>query len=556
MNVKQYGSWWLSILRLDSTPIYVFTVAASLGILSQMISGFKHDIFSDDAYYYTVVARNFVQSGHFSFDGLSETNGFHPLLFWVQVVLAAVLGSGVSPFGFYTALLLFYAIVLFIFVIMIAHVCRTLARTTTGNQFCYILILSIGFCFLPRNLVMFYGGMESTLAFPLCVFTVILVYSRKYIAAGLLGAFLVAARLDTFPYLLVPMFSLYSLHEWHKRRDWFGAVSTFLRLISPAVVFIVLFLVFNYVYYGAGMPITSGLKSTFPRMNIQWHYLQGHYPALCVFMALIGGGLLLYSNQIKGRLRFLGLAFVLVTLTQLASFFFFQKWAKPIPFWYKGLPLFTAVAGLSFGLANHLSQKVLRIAALCCSCLITLVNAETLIITVCNASNDSQFEIANGTMNETIDFMKSRPKDELWAYTDCGQLAFWSDRRVVNLDGVINDFEYQDCLRRQELEAYLKEKGVRYLVAGIWDRRQTENREYELMYKYRVAPKVYSGDYDSLEFYVYSYLYHTYSEKLRLPRAAEVWRSSEHMDGKARARFVVYDLKIATEYSKTHDIKG
>jgi hypothetical protein len=195
------------------------------------------------------------------------------------------------------------------------------------------------------------------------------------------------------------------------------------------------------------------------------------------------------------------------------------------------------------GMANYLSLKMLRIVAFGFTIILTLVNTKAIFSTAAAIHQNSQFDL--GIMGETIAFIKTTPNNEIWAYTDCGQFSFWSGRRFVNLDGLINNRDYQDHLRRGELGAYLRDSGVRYLVAGIWNRMQTENREYELMYKYRVAPEVYTGDYDSLSFYVYSYLYNTYSEKLLLPKTAEIWRSSEHVDGYAGERFIVYDLEKA-----------
>jgi len=40
--------------------------------------------FEDDAFFYATVARNVAEVGKFSFDGVSETNGFHPL--WMIIL--------------------------------------------------------------------------------------------------------------------------------------------------------------------------------------------------------------------------------------------------------------------------------------------------------------------------------------------------------------------------------------------------------------------------------------------------------------------------------------
>jgi hypothetical protein len=199
--------------------------------------------------------------------------------------------------------------------------------------------------------------------------------------------------------------------------------------------------------------------------------------------------------------------------------------------------------GFYIGMANYLSLRTLRIAALGLTTVLTLMNTKALLASASTTLRSSQFDL--GIMGETIAFIKSTPKDEVWAYTDCGQFAFWSERRFVNLDGLINSRDYQDHLRDGELQTYLRERGVHYLVAGIWDRKQVEDRIYDLMYEYRMAPQVYTGNYNYLAFYLYSYLYNAYSDTLLLPKTAEIWRSSAYVDGNACERLVVYDLDKA-----------
>ena len=51
--------------------------------------------------------------------------------------------------------------------------------------------------------------------------------------------------------------------------------------------------------------------------------------------------------------------------------------------------------------------------------------------------------------DELIKQVQSTPEDVVWAHTDCGRLSFWGNRRFVNLDGLVNDFEYLVSLPRK-----------------------------------------------------------------------------------------------------------
>jgi hypothetical protein len=172
---------------------------------------------------------------------------------------------------------------------------------------------------------------------------------------------------------------------------------------------------------------------------------------------------------------------------------------------------------------------------------ITVVaGAKTVVYSYKIFQNKNAYASAKG---ELVTFIKNLPTGSLLAYTDNGKMSFWSEKNIINLDGLINNYEYQDYLHKKKFAQYLEDKDVNYIVAGIWDRKQTEDREYEPMYKYRVDANVYKGEYEFLSYYVYSYLYNHYSDKLILYKCAEIYRTqSERYDGKALSRHIVYDL--------------
>jgi hypothetical protein len=138
-------------------------------------------------------------------------------------------------------------------------------------------------------------------------------------------------------------------------------------------------------------------------------------------------------------------------------------------------------------------------------------------------------------------FATQQPEGTLWAWTDCGKMSFWLDVPFVNLDGLINGFEYQEALRDQKLEEYLQAANVRYLVVTLWQ--NPRGYFFEPMYAHRTAPDVFAQNYDVYEFYVYSYMYDTYSDRIPLRPHQEAWRSAPHHDGISPKIMVVYDLK-------------
>ena len=139
------------------------------------------------------------------------------------------------------------------------------------------------------------------------------------------------------------------------------------------------------------------------------------------------------------------------------------------------------------------------------------------------------------------------PADAVLAGTDVGALAFWTQRRVVNLDGVINNFAYQEYLRAGALRDYLRRQGVNFVATPLWDREQTfTGRPIEPMYRQVLDSAAVKGtNYDRHEFFVYSYLYGVYSDRIALKPGDEVFRRPIGKSGFADTVYVIYRLPPA-----------
>jgi len=108
------------------------------------------------------------------------------------------------------------------------------------------------------------------------------------------------------------------------------------------------------------------------------------------------------------------------------------------------------------------------------------------------------------------------PADATIGMTDCGYMGLFSDRRVVNLDGLVNGFEYQEYLRRGRFRAFLDSSGVSYIAShsgGI--------------------ASVIDGHYRLTPFEAWSHLYDVSGGRVELAADNEVYRSQPYWsDGK------------------------
>ncbi len=76
---------------LIATGLFVIVTLSRLAIQYVHFGALYLD---DDAYYYTVIARNIAQSGLSTFDGQTLTNGYHPL--WLGLLVLQDLAVGPS----------------------------------------------------------------------------------------------------------------------------------------------------------------------------------------------------------------------------------------------------------------------------------------------------------------------------------------------------------------------------------------------------------------------------------------------------------------------------
>ena len=524
------------------------------------------DLFSDDAYYYLVIARNLVNTGEFTFDGLTPTNGFHPLLLWIEAAVYAVCGTGAEALRQYqvawlTMAAAFFATVLLSLNAAVVGLGAKAGQHSNGSEptpadesiVAMAVFVLLGVMVVPRFSMPLLGGMEAILVFPLLLLFGGLLWRRRYGWAGLVAVALVLSRLDMMPYLVAPAALACA---WRERRRGSDALRLALLVLLPAVLGVVAFLVYNFWHFGHPMPIHGTLKSCFPRIHFQPHQLlRVDHDAVLLQVAVVSavvGVLLLATRREHRDARWLGLSAAGLTLIQIMAFLCFQKWSKPVPSWYLGPSVMTGVFALAVGLGATLPARTMRWVTIVVAAVALLVNVGGLLRqwhagtppwSVAEADANSSV-VSKKHPQDVVAFMRSTPPDAVWACTDCGKLAFWSGRRVVNLDGLVNDFQYQEALRDKRLADYLRQRGVRYLVFLCWDRPQwgDDANEFEPMYHSRVAPDVFAGDYREAQFYVVSYRYLTYSESVVLPRAAEVWRSEPVRDGRARGRAVVFKL--------------
>jgi hypothetical protein len=412
----------------------------------------------DDPLFYLVIANNIATSGFSSFDGIHFTNGYHPLWQIVVTVLAIFLPAGppllltVVTTGILLAVLTFF---------LIDYFHRT--ENISSEALSLAGVLAIFFVVMPS-----WYALESFLS--TCLFLCALIYylrtnqnaeGKVALIQGLLFSAVVLSRLDTVfivgPLLAFQVFTQRKISALCVRRLLFQA----LGLFAPLSIY----LLFNEVNSGHIMPISGAIKSSFPNwtqtnMPLDPARLSRILPA--ILSATVVTIILLYSIfSSKERYRYdveflaMNLGVVLFSIYE----FGFQKDASwGVQPWHFAIPNVVMLLSLPQIVFRMLNKTLLTLTSLC-----VLVGVLFLASSKYGASEPQNPIIVD--LYATAMWINTHVEEgEVIAATDPGVVAYFGERRTVNLDGLVNSYEYQELIRNHELEEYLERNSVRYVA--------------------------------------------------------------------------------------------
>ena len=477
----------------------------------------------DDAYYYLMIARNLAETGKSTFDGVNLTNGYHPLWLWIETLFMALGGVGLDTTGQVVAITALEYAVLGGGLLAVAVTAARERRAGVAAA----LLLGTALLLYPPHLRIFAAGMESTLVLPLGAGFLFDLWEGRPRWAGVFAALLVLARLDTMVYVVLPAVAL----SCRRPRDIAWA-------LGPPTVALCLYTLGNTLAFGHPTPISGMSKSSFPWPHVQLDQITSvplsgrtlrSLNQLTVIAVLVAGPLLVRGRGALGeRGRTIVRWLAVLGVLQLVSFVCFQRWAKPLEQWYLAPVVGIGAAIVAAVVVDRLGARwALRGATAFALLLAVLVGA-------------GLGERAPEQQKQTVvDVLASTPPTAVFASTDSGILAFGSGRRVINLDGLVNSFAYQDAIRDQHLGAWLRDQGARFLIVRIWE---TAPHFDEPMYRSRIDSEVFWGHYNTYDFWVHSYVHDADSEKISLGHRRERWRGPMVMSEGVRSRFVIFVL--------------
>jgi len=294
------------------------------------------------------------------------------------------------------------------------------------------------------------------------------------------------------------------------------------------------YLVSNFLTHGHFMPISGALKSSFPKpgYNAPGFSLLPDDRALLLLAVLLSAACLLWEfgpwHGLPGwPLRGPACAMAIGVLMHVGYAVLFMKWA--VFSWHFVLERF-AVCLLLVALLNRMILENQRISGFAqrwaIGALVTVLAVAAPLVVYEREWRADLSRSWRLTGYEAAKWAKANlPADAVIAMTDAGNMGFHSGRPVVNLDGLVNSFEYQDALKEGRFLEFLRGSGVNYFA------------------QHAVGPDVTNGDYESYTFRSFSHLYDRFGGDLRLDRSGEVYRSPPYYyDGTNQTVLVIWRI--------------
>ncbi|HEY4510685.1 MAG TPA: hypothetical protein VJJ73_02515 [Candidatus Paceibacterota bacterium] len=228
-----------------------------LFFLWQPVETLLTNFLTDDAFYYFKIASNIAKGLGPTFDGEHLTNGYHPL--WMGVV------SGVYyifPNDRILPIHIILTIAVALFFLTSLFVYKIISSFTESKSI--PIFLTLAYALNPWNVSIHLNGLETPLAlflFVLFVFIFLKTLGGKggnlnFYYLGVTGGLLVLARLD-YGIFLAAVFVFFLLRLKHKEIR----VKNLLAFVLPAGAISAPWFLYNYFYFGSLIP-TSGLSYT------------------------------------------------------------------------------------------------------------------------------------------------------------------------------------------------------------------------------------------------------------------------------------------------------
>jgi hypothetical protein len=439
----------------------------------KLIINFTHD----DAYFYIKIADNISMGIGSTFDGINTTNGYHPL--WLIIITALYfivhLFGNVGPEVILRVTAFFHLLMGIATGILLLKIYRIVYKENFISQK-LILLLIISFIFVfTRD-----WGLESNLS---CLVLTLLLYIKTLEFQNhqnliktktLLFCLIIFVRIDyTFTIIPFLIFADFITSDINRRYRNFITISSSVMLVT------LFYYLYNYFFYGHYLPISSFLLSSVPPKIILFnsirtlllpeYYLNHDIKIILLLFVVIAFPLIMKNRwskliragknqpaandtdndeqlQVKYSFFIWGMGAGFLSLV-----IFYVVFISAPREWYMTAPAFSAAL-----LFVRLVDNYKRLTRYFLILFLILGTGYFYVTRIYNSVYGNSYDFA-------LQLKDVLPEgSRILQGNKSGIVGFFSERQIVNGDGLVNSFEYYELIKDGKLEEYIKQKNIKY----------------------------------------------------------------------------------------------
>jgi hypothetical protein len=453
--------------------------AAALALAALLPLGWLARLFQDDAFFYLAIARNFATGRGSSFDGFHLTNGYHPL--WMFVLSGfhhlVPLRGGLGLRG---VLLLDAGLFVLAMLVMGGLLARVGLSAAVQRCAVVVAVATLGFANFGLEAFVWLAAFWSFAA------VVWRLADRRagagiYLLAALtvVGCYLGRSDSALFIAAIGGYLTLVLI-----AREGEGGLALALGFIwAPLVWIAVAHATVNRAYFGSAQSISSALKVG--KLSLALEMLRADDGRTLqttlhrgVFLAVLGASLVAIASLVgrhwreetRNRWRRLLVAANVYVLLFCAAALL--TLTEPPRTWYYTVPFsILAVSALSiveWRLAWRPRRALSQSHRLRLSFLLYGGTAAVSLLALGSLAAQVRLSPRANSLAAAAWLRENAAPDTIAYVTDgSGIISYFSERPVIDGDGLVNTFHFKECVEQRRVDEYLRENGVAIVIANV-----------------------------------------------------------------------------------------
>jgi hypothetical protein len=428
-------------------------------------------LFNDDAFYYFGVARHIAQGDGSTFNGIDLTNGYHPLWLLLLVPIFAVFEEH--------AALVAVSILSAVLFLASAQLLDRIGRLINRPMAMVISSIPLMVAGATGPAYWFRGMETGLLLLSLLGLTCFFLQTRglrfdtldlrRCVLLGALISCILLSRLDAAFFLAV--LACWLMISW-RHHPWRVLWRKLLAVGAVPMVISGLYLTLNQLMFSTALPVSGQAKSLGGGVNgydfVQFAgapVLFGHstWLGLLVVIAVPTSMLWSRNDKVLAELSTLAALVLAGTLLMIGYFSLTSSW-QLWPWYFYAAPLAFALAGP--GLINKTGWPDCKLRWLTMIALLIGLAVVGLRSTAYLSGSDANGYVAKAAGVAADIDSRIRPGAAVAVGDRAGSLGYHLEAPMVHLEGLVENADYLDSLRRGQVSKFLNNRQVEVYVRG------------------------------------------------------------------------------------------